>query len=522
MIIAPIDDSKTTENSIRCSLGKVIFTKPEKYTQSLNGDKIYGYIREQNKEMVSKGDPVVLFHREQSLKFYAKIIKIDNYPITAGGYEKHVTEVGTHVEFRPFLEIDTAEPYRGAVRPHDLSDFEIGFPNSEELAEINNIPKDGLPLGKINCNGSRTDFYYPLKPEDTIFQSVMIAGVQGSGKTNFNKLLIQTLASKTDTSIIVLDAEGEYQQFTKVENMIDESRQFLVAHGIQDVKLLVLKLSNDLFSSTATVSVRGINLTDVLQLLPELEPKTAGVLESITHRAKETLRQTKKELTWKNLRDEILEESNSTQYLNGMGGMSIKQAIARALISSNLRLFDQPGKMPLIPENIFKPGIVTIIDYHDLSVQQQRMVALYMLLMLYKFKFQENNKEPGVLLFVDESELLFPIKPSNIEKDYVERIEDKMREPVKRGRKHKYGIVPITHMPSDISPGVTNLCNTKVAFRCSGARSWIRQNFGKEYGSEIEQLATGECIINTEKTSVQMNAKISVPFVGHPSELEVI
>ncbi len=522
MLLSPIDNSDQKDNSTRSSLGKVIFSRSEKYTQSVSGDKIYGYIREENKEMVSKGDNVVLFHREQTLKFYVTIVKIENYPIAVGGYEKHITEVGTHLELRPFLEIEPSEAYRGSVRPHDLTGFEIGFPNVEELAEINNIPKEGLPLGSINCNGARTTFYYPLKPEDTIFQSVLIAGVQGSGKTNFNKLLIQTLASNTNTAIVVLDAEGEYQHFTKIDDMTEDGKNFLRKHGITNVEVKVLKLSNDLFNCTATLSVKGINITDVLQLLPELEPKSADVLTSIAFRAQETLRQTNRELTWKNLRDEILQEVNSTQYLNGMGGTSIKQAIARAMVSLNLRLFDQSGKIPLIPENIFKQGEVTIIDYQELSVQQQRMVALYILLMLYKYKFQENNKEPGVLLFIDEAELLFPIKPSNMEKDYVERIEDKMREPVKRGRKHRYGIVPITHLPSDISLGVASLCNTKVAFRCSGAKSWVRANFGKEYVSEIEQLPTGECRINTEKTSVQMNVKVDVPFVGNPSELSEI
>jgi hypothetical protein len=521
MLAIPGENTNQNGNATRQSLGKVIFSKTEKYTQSLNGDKIYGFIREENKEMVSKGDSVVLFHRELPLKFYAIVIRIDNYPITAGGYEKHITEVGTHVELRPFLEVEPSEGYRGTVRPHDLTEFEIGFPNHEELGEINNVPKEGLPLGSIHGNGARSTFYYPLKPEDTIFQSMLVAGVQGSGKTNFNKLLIQALSSKTETAIIVLDAEGEYQQFTKIKDMNEEGRHFLMSHHINEVNLQVLKLSNDLFRSSASLSVQGINLTDILQLLPELEPKSADVLTAIAFRAQETLRQRSKELTWKNLRDEILQEVNTTQYLNGMAGASIKQAIGRALISLNLRLFDQPGKIPLNPQNVFKRGVVTIIDYQELSVQQQRMVALTLLLMIYKFKFQDNNREPGVLLFIDEAELLFPAKPSNVEKDYVDRIEEKMREPVKRGRKHRYGIVPITHLPSDVSSGVTSLCNTKIAFRCSGARPWIRQNFGKEFINEIERLATGSCRINTEKTSVQMNLTIAVPFVGNPSELQM-
>ena len=518
MLVATRDNKEEHDNSARTSLGKVIFTKTEKYKQSLAGDRIYGFIREINKEMVSKSDCLVLFHREQNLKFYVKVLKIENYPISAGGFEKKISEVGTHLEMEPFLEIDLDEGYVGSLRPHDLMNFEIAFPNSEELSEINKIPKQGLPLGRVDGKGAPTTFFYPLVPEDTIFQSVMIAGVQGSGKTNFTKLLIQTLQSKTDTCIVVLDAEGEYKNFTKIEDMPQDTQKFLKSQGIDDVKFEVLKLSNDIFEATATMSVKGINMTDVLQMLPDLEPKSADILASIAYRAFENLRQRNEELTWNNLKNEILNEVNSTQYLNGMGGTSIKQAIARALYSMNLRLFDQPAKTAMIPENIFKPKTVTIIDYQALSVQQQRMVALYMLLMLYKHKFQDNHKEPGVLLFIDESELLFPLRPSNVEKDYVQRIENLMREPVKRGRKHKYGIVPITHLPSDIAKGVMDLCNTKIAFRCSAAGGWIRPNFGKLLVGEIERLPTGQCYINTERTSVQMNVRVNIPLVGTEDE----
>jgi len=36
------------------------------------------------------------------------------------------------------------------------------------------------------------------------------------------------------------------------------------------------------------------------------------------------------------------------------------------------------------------------------------MVALYLLLMLNKPKLHENNKEPGVLLFIDEAKVSVP------------------------------------------------------------------------------------------------------------------
>lgn len=162
---------------------------------------------------------------------------------------------------------------------------------------------------------------------------------------------------------------------------------------------------------------------------------------------------------------------------------------------------------------MFKERSVTIIDCQTLSADQQRMLALYILLMLNKHKLHENNREPGVLLIIDEAEVLFPVKPTSGEKDYVLRLQEMIQELVRRGRKHKFGIVCITHRPSDISPTIENLCNTKIAFRSSGCRSWISNNFGKEWIYDIETLETGQCYINTMKTSVQINVKIRVPLV---------
>lgn len=54
---------------------------------------------------------------------------------------------------------------------------------------------------------------------------------------------------------------------------------------------------------------------------------------------------------------------------------------------------------------------------------------------------------------------------------------------------------------------------TKIAFRCSGARGWIRENFGKDKVAEIEHFPTGQCRINTERTSVQMDVKVNIPLM---------
>ena len=265
------------------------------------------------------------------------------------------------------------------------------------------------------------------------------------------------------------------------------------------------------------MSIQGIDPLDMLMILPELETKSAAVLRTIFSQAIQNIAQSGVELSLPVLEKEIFLELRTSQYLSGMAGSSIRGAIERALISHNLKLFDQNKKTKLIADVLFKERAVTVIDCQSLSSDQQRMVAIYLLLMLNKHKLHENHREPGVLLFIDEAEVLFPVKPTNGERDYVQRLEEMVREPVRRGRKHKFGIVLITHRPNDISAAVENLCNTKIAFRTSTAKTWLRDNFGKERVHEIETMETGTCYINTMKTSKQIQAKVSVPFVGDES-----
>ena len=514
MLVSSDGGFETSVSKTRNSIGGVIFSKTDKYTQDHTGAKTFGYVKGNYRELIVQGKNLVIFHREENLKFYAKIEKIENYPITAGGFETSITETATRLHLRPFYEIAYAENYKGQYRPHNMMGLELDFPNSNELMEMLNIPQEGLVLGNLVESEQNIPFNYPLHPEDTIFQSVFIAGVQGSGKTNFTKMLVNSLHSKTNTAMVILDREGEYGNFTDAEKMTPDGKKFFEKHGISSVKPNLLRLSNDFFEATATMSIQGIDPLDILMVLPELETKSAAVLRTIVSQAVRNIAESGVELSLPVLEKEVLLELRTSQYLTGMAGSSMRGAIERALISHNLRLFDQNNKTKLVADVLFKEGAVTVIDCQSLSSDQQRMVALYLLLMLNKHKLHEKHREPGVLLFIDEAEVLFPVKPTNGEKDYVQRLEEMAREPVRRGRKHKFGIVAITHRPNDISAAVENLCNTKIAFRTSTAKTWLRDNFGKELVHEIETMETGNCYINTMKTSKQIQAKVSVPFVG--------
>jgi len=513
--IFEVEDSKSRNN-----IGKVIFSEKENYTTSIAGDKMFGWVKSSWKEDISAGDNLVVFHRESSFKFFVKVEKIQNYPISAGGFEKKISEIGTYLHLTPLLEIDPEQEYAGPPRPHNLSGFELDIPNPKELGLMFNIPSDGLPLGHIN-EEKTTPFFYPLVPEDTRFQSWLIAGVQGKGKSIFAKLLIQSLTSKTTDSVVILDREGEYQNFTSPSEMTDEGKKFFSKNEIKNTKPRVLKLSDDFFESTATLSINSINMTDILQLMPELQGKSSEVAQTIIEKSLMTLHEKELEKTWMNLRREIIEELNTSQLLSGVAGAQIKGAIERAISSHNLNLFDQKGKTLLTPENIFNEKTVTIIDCQTLQPARQRMVALYLLLMVNKYKLHGNmNNEQGVLVVMDEAEFLFPKSPGNNEKDYVHRIEEMIKDPVRRGRKHHFGLILITHEINDLSRAVTNLCNTKVIFGSSlvGNKLWFNENLGKQFANEVGSLLPGQCIINTEKTSIPINVKLHVPFIGNKED----
>jgi len=153
----------------------------------------------------------------------------------------------------------------------------------------------------------------------------------------------------------------------------------------------------------------------------------------------------------------------------------------------------------------------------------RRVVSLYLLQMLDKFKMNRDNKEPGVLLVIDEAEELFPKSPSKAERDFVTRIEDKMTDIVQRGRKHRYAVVLVTHSPLAISPQVGDLTNTKIAFGLSGGDKWARQYFGKENVDEISELPTGICRIAVKIGNNQqdhLNLRVRIPYVGDKGEVE--
>ena len=511
---------QSNTSKTRNSIGGISYSKTNSYDTFDDKDaKTYGWIKAEYKELIKSGDSLVAFNREGKKKFYVKIKQTKSYGTSGQGMDprKCFTEDTTFVYLQPTMEIDLEDGYSGKPRPNSLSGYELDFPDKIERAEISNVPRNGLPLGSFESSNALSPFFYPLTPSDTIFQSMLIDGPQGKGKSNFVKLMISTINSKTNFAQIVIDREGEYTNFAKFEEMSEEGKKFFTKFGIKPVEPEVLVISgNNTFESTATMSMDAIGHTNVLKISSDLPKASGEALDHLFDIAYRRLEDKNEEITWENLRIALNYTLETSQHYTGNAGREIKNTIQRALAAPYLSLFDQKGKTPLIPENLFKENIVIVIDSSTLSPADQRRLVLYLLLLLRKYKFQGHHDEPGVLLYFDESEYLLPSRPSPSEKDQVNRIEEMIQEPVQRGRKHNYGIVTITHSIGALSKTLVDLCNTKVVFGRSVSTnvSWYRANIGKERTMELGFLEQGQCILDTRQTAVSINVKLDIPFIG--------
>lgn len=517
--LKPTEQEPATEKTESETLGKVLFSKKEQYVLRVRTDKdeVNGFIYEQYASTVHPGDILVLESQDLTKKIYAQVLQINVNPLSGGGYVHQFSEVVTHIKFRPLMEV--AADWKGRPRASDLSGFTIRRTTKSELTEVLNIPQEGLPIGKLDYIGTHEVFKYPLKPEDTIFQSSLIAGVQGKGKSNFLKLLVRALATCSTIephkrpAIVILDGEGEYKEFTKKSEMLESTKQFLDKCGIGDILPKIYTIGEDAAKTNATLSLRGIDKQDVVYLLPELESKTENILRVLMNHVIRQIEYEKAPQDIETLRNRLLAENNNSQLIH----MQQRPAIARAILSPSLNLLDQKDKIPLTPSLLFKPGTVSVIDYQGLDQNKKRVVALYLLQMLDKYKMNQPNLEPGVLLVIDEAEVLFPENPSKGDKDYVLRIASRMEDITNRGRKRKYGVTLVTHLPTEVSRKVGDLANTKIAFGCSGAERWSRAYFGRDYVDEISNMPTGKCRITIKiNTNDQgpINARLHIPYVG--------
>ena len=176
-----------------------------------------------------------------------------------------------------------------------------------------------------------------------------------------------------------------------------------------------------------------------------------------------------------------------------------KSAIERALMPISLDLFDKPDCIPIDIKSMLQSGKITILNCFDSNDEEQRVIALFVLSALHKYKMKKRNIEydSGVLFYLDEVQRLLPKLLSN--SDNQKRIVHYLGEIHHRGRKRKYGVIYATQSPLDIKKEIIDLCNTKIFFQIQGnASNLLKEYLGKEERERLKQLPTGQAFITSK------------------------
>ena len=318
-------------------------------------------------------------------------------------------------------------------------------------------------------------------------------------------------------AIIIIDKEGDLAESPKISEMPKETQDYLKKHNISEYETEKFELAVD-SDTDSTLSLRAIDPKDIINFMPDLESRSEAQLILLIKRVIHQMEQEKIPMVMEDFRNKLMYEIQNSQLIH----REQRPALSRAILSNTLEIFDQQKRMPVLPGTLLQPGKVSVIDCTRLDQNTRRVVVIYLQLMLDKFKMQAKNETCGCLLTLDEAEELFGQANSRNEKLFINRILSKMEDVVNRGRKHKLGLILGTHSPNSLNKTVMNLTNIKVAFGLSGDDKWIREFFGKNMVSEIQELPTGKARMAAKISTAnndKLNVKIRIPFVGRKQDL---
>ena len=521
------------DTSTKNDIGRVSFDKSHKLKLNVDPTKneLSGYIREKFQTIVGENNIVTLYHDNYDHVVIAKINQILTHTMHTSTNFNSLTDLTVEIKMIPIKE-----KFGNELRPIQNKDFtgwKIRFPNEEEYLKIHGMnPNHAIPYGWLVLpNGKTTNAYFPYDPsisslDKTFYMSKLLVGLQNAGKTNaiaFDVRVLTTsdkIPDEKKPAVIIIDGENSFLNFPKIDEMTPESQKYMKENGFGNVKHQVYSVSDQPGLGNATLSFSELDVSAWHMMLPSLRANTEGQLITIMKMTLNYLEKQGMESTMKNIRNVANGLAGSSNVIH----TSQVPAIARALESPELSLFDDDqNKTVLNPASLFKPGTVTTIDVNGMDMSRRRVVVLYLMELLHRYKVLNRIDDPGVVMVLDESEQVYPKHPTKRESEYVDRIIERSANVVELGRKRYYGCIIASHRSVDTAAQIVQLSSTHMAFRCSGGENaHITKYFGIQNIPEINNLETGFARLKTNTSTADhgdINATIKIPFVGFANEL---
>lgn len=409
---------------------------------------------------------------------------------------------------------------------------------AESLNAILGLDSGNLLIGNLEGYPSVL-VKFDSKKISIIPRNVGIFGTVGSGKTNTAQVLIEELAERETAdkdrwAVIVLDVEGEYTMMNKPDDKIDPAsrdklNEFLIKpQGLHDFHVLKLCKHDSMVTTSEEVTINIDQIDEYLlsEILQTTEPQSAAlfsIIDSLKKSAKSedvddvivprkikksgyTLDDIIKKI------DEHLQKSRRKKFKEDIEEPQEDELLVRvqSLIPLKRKLselkrtqaFDDPTALSIDPDQLLKPGRVTVFDLSFTGDYEKNLLIAQLLERIFKTKKDDGKDDgkpryPKTIIIIEEAHSFV----SRDNKDNMVQTIRKLKEIARRGRKRWLSLCFISQQPAHLPSEIFELANTRIVhnIRSKGNLEVLKTSSGdvtEEMWDSVPSLGVGQAIIN--------------------------
>jgi Predicted ATPase len=335
----------------------------------------------------------------------------------------------------------------------------------------------------------------------------ILAGT-GSGKSYTAGVLIEELLlPKNRAAVLIFDPHGEYHTLAEMQS----HPKFLGEDGYRP-KVKVLS------PQEIKIRVSSLNFFDILTLLPETTDRQKSFLEKAFRKTTQF-----NPLRWtiQDLIDAVNEADSAEDGSQGSSAAALEwklEQIDRSPYFDNLQ--------HLAPKDLFEPGQVTILQMHEISQEEQQVIAAailrqanYARINTHKGKIQagdENYLPYPVFILLEEAHRFAPAhEPS--------RCKQVLRTILSEGRKFGLGVGLITQRPGKLDSDILSQCMSQFLMRIVNPADQenLRHSVeaaGRDLLQELPALSKGQVIISGVCVNTPVLCKVRQRYTQHGGE----
>ncbi|MFS8781500.1 ATP-binding protein [Synechococcus sp. W55.1] len=347
-----------------------------------------------------------------------------------------------------------------------------------------------------------------LDVKEMVSTHLAILAGTGSGKSYTAGVLIEELLlPKNRAAVLIFDPHGEYHTLAEMQS----HPKFFGEDGYRP-KVKVLS------PQEIKIRVSSLNFFDILTLLPETSDRQKSFLEKALRRTTQF-----NPLRWtiQDLIDAVNEADSAEDGSQGSSAAALEwklEQIDRSPYFSNVE--------HLAPKDLFEPGQVTILQMHEISQEEQQVIAAailrqanYARINTHKGKIQagdENYLPYPVFILLEEAHRFAPAhEPS--------RCKQVLRTILSEGRKFGLGVGLITQRPGKLDSDILSQCMSQFLMRIVNPSDQenLRHSVeaaGRDLLQELPALSKGQVIVSGVCVNTPVLCKVRKRYTQHGGE----